>query len=80
MRARRGVAKGTAAEVLPILDRVFAHLADAGVFTDTIHAAVDQHFIPQLLQMVTEQMDLCVNVRSLFYPVQFSDRCVLASS
>jgi len=37
-------------------DRAFAHLHDAGVFADTIQGAVEASFVPQLFQMVTQQM------------------------
>merc|ERR1719174_2126629 len=37
-------------------ERALAHLKDAQVFTDTRQGAVETKFVPQLLQMVTSQM------------------------
>jgi len=37
-------------------ERALAHLKDAGVFNDTRQGAVETRFVPQLLQMVTQQM------------------------
>jgi hypothetical protein len=38
-------------------DRALAHLRDAGVFANSIEGAVEQIFVPQLLQMVTQQIE-----------------------
>merc|ERR1719446_412937 len=38
-------------------ERALSHLFDAGVFADSMQGAVDSRFVPQLLKMVTSQME-----------------------
>jgi hypothetical protein len=38
-------------------DRVLGHLADAGAFTDSMQLAVENKFLPELLQMVSKQVE-----------------------
>mmetsp|Transcript_30809 Transcript_30809/g.70130 ORF Transcript_30809/g.70130 Transcript_30809/m.70130 type:complete len:462 (-) Transcript_30809:113-1498(-) len=64
---RKVVSRSIAAAHLSSLkDRALAHLLDAGVFADAVQLAVDNHFMPQLLQMVTKQMDLSRGDRQIF--------------
>jgi len=46
------------AHLSSLKDRTLSHLFDAGIFTDSMQLAVDQVFVPQLMQMVTQQMKL----------------------
>jgi len=44
------------AHLSSLKERTLAHLFDAGVFYDTMSAAVETKFVPNLLQMVSSQM------------------------
>uniref|UniRef100_A0A7S1RFT0 Radial spoke protein 3 n=1 Tax=Alexandrium catenella TaxID=2925 RepID=A0A7S1RFT0_ALECA len=64
---RKVVSRSIAAAHLSSLkDRALAHLLDAGIFADAVQLAVDNHFMPQLLQLVTEQMDQSRADRQIF--------------
>jgi hypothetical protein len=53
------------AHLSSLKDRVLGHLSDAGVFTDTMELAVENKFLPQLLSMVTKQMEQMTKSRQL---------------
>lgn len=64
---RKVVSRSIAAGHLSSLkDRALAHLLDAGIFADAVQLAVDNHFMPQLLQMVTKQMEQSRGDREVF--------------
>mmetsp|Transcript_78924 Transcript_78924/g.218372 ORF Transcript_78924/g.218372 Transcript_78924/m.218372 type:complete len:460 (-) Transcript_78924:97-1476(-) len=64
---RKVVSRSIAAAHLSSLkDRALAHLLDAGVFADDVQLAVDNIFVPQLLQMVTKQMETARGDRQIF--------------
>merc|ERR1719476_776367 len=45
------------AHLSSLKDRVLGHLLDAGMFTDAVQIAVEDTFMPNLMQMVTKQME-----------------------
>merc|ERR1740127_366896 len=53
------------AHLSSLKDRVLGHLADAGAFTDSMQLAVENKFLPQLLSMVTKQMEQMTKSRQL---------------
>lgn len=54
---KKVISRSIAASHLSSLrDRALAHLADAGVFTNSIEGAVDSKFVPDLLKAVTAEM------------------------
>mmetsp|Transcript_94650 Transcript_94650/g.276720 ORF Transcript_94650/g.276720 Transcript_94650/m.276720 type:complete len:455 (+) Transcript_94650:110-1474(+) len=64
---RKVVSRSIAAAHLGSLkDRALAHLLDAGIFADAVQLAVDNRFVPQLLQMVTQQMEQSRSDRQIF--------------
>mmetsp|Transcript_14294 Transcript_14294/g.33602 ORF Transcript_14294/g.33602 Transcript_14294/m.33602 type:complete len:393 (-) Transcript_14294:144-1322(-) len=67
---RKVVSRSIAAAHLSSLkDRALAHLLDAGVFADAMQLAVDNRFMPQLLQMVSKQMEQSREDRQIFKDV-----------
>jgi hypothetical protein len=60
------------AHLSSLKDRVLGNLSDAGLFTDPIQLAVENLFMPQLLQMVTKQVDQMQTNRQLLGEVMES--------
>jgi len=70
---RKVVSRSMASAHLSSLrDRTLAHLLDAGIFADSVQLAVDNSFVPSLLQAVTVQMDQAARDRQVFAEVMQS--------
>lgn len=70
---RKVVSRSVASAHLSSLkDRALGQLRDSGVFADSVELTVDNHFMPQLLQMVTQQMQQTSRDRQLLNEVMQS--------